>query len=234
MLKFRKRIREIGPKHSSLSGFVSSIKLRKEIQFESSLERDFIFLQEFNEGVKGFLEQPFRIKLNEQYSTINTISYTPDFIIEYFDKNKPVEIVEVKYSNDSQLRNNDYIKKLSFVKKYCSSIGYKFRVYTEIDIRVLNETYLSNIKFLFHYRSVFENRNLNVEKVSSITPAMTFLLDTLEQLNETTIKEFLEVVVKKEHYSGEYLFYLWYLVANKFISCDLQKPLGYSSVIWRE
>ena len=52
MRNLKKRVREIGLKYSSLSGQINSQKIKQPVQFESSLERDFIYLLEFDSRKK--------------------------------------------------------------------------------------------------------------------------------------------------------------------------------------
>ena len=74
----RKRVREINLKHFSLSGQITSLKNNSIVKFESSLERDYSILLEFDSNVKNYLEQPLVI----EYSINNRKRrYTPDFFI---------------------------------------------------------------------------------------------------------------------------------------------------------
>ncbi len=73
------KVRKIGLKHSSLSGSFFSAKTNKEVQFESSLERDFIFLLEMDWVIESYHEQPITIYYSD--SEGKQRSYTPDFFI---------------------------------------------------------------------------------------------------------------------------------------------------------
>ena len=61
--KISKRLRGIPPKYSSLSGIVNISSFNKSIQFESSLERDFILFMEFNNNVIFFFRTTIRNSL---------------------------------------------------------------------------------------------------------------------------------------------------------------------------
>lgn len=71
MLKLKKRAREISFKSSSLSGQISSKKLNKSVQFESSLEKDYIYLLEFDKSVGRYLEQPLIIHYKDTIDLSN-------------------------------------------------------------------------------------------------------------------------------------------------------------------
>ncbi|NMM50313.1 TnsA endonuclease N-terminal domain-containing protein [Marinigracilibium pacificum] len=226
LLIFKKRVREIGNRHRSLSGFISSEKINKDVVFESSLERDFIILQEFNDAVSCYLEQPFKVKL------ANDLSYTPDFIIEYFDESP--EVVEIKYSDDPLLKDKKYLEKLDLMREFCKKNDFRFSLYTDVDIRVLNDEYLNNLMHLINYRNIYSFDIYSQDQMNKMKRKMSKILDFLVDEGEMTIKNLLFKLKLLEEYPGELLFYLWYLIANRFISCDLHSKINYDTKIWKD
>lgn len=79
----------------SLTGRISSVTNNSVVEFESSLERDFIYLLEYNPEVNQYFEQPIIIKF---YFKRKEKSYIPDFYVEYSEDKK--ELIEIKYQRD--------------------------------------------------------------------------------------------------------------------------------------
>ena len=111
--------------YSSVSGNYP-FKSEKTISFESTLERDFIVLMEFNPLVLDITEQPITI----EYQNLNNrkASYTPDFKVDFLaESNIPSSyIVEVKprkfiKSNWVKLR-----EKFKLATSYAKEHGYIF------------------------------------------------------------------------------------------------------------
>ena len=60
-------------------GKFPSLKNKTMVWFESHLERDFIYLTEFDKSVIKYQEQPFKI---QYFINGKKYKYTPDFLIE--------------------------------------------------------------------------------------------------------------------------------------------------------
>jgi hypothetical protein len=122
-------------------GKFPSLKLGRIVWWESLLERDFIYLLEFDGAVLSYAEQPFRIRY-----TLNgkRHSYTPDFLVNR--KNKR-QIVEVKLRKKAGKEH--YVILFRIIAAVCRNEGYEFVVATECDIRV--QPRLDNIKLLWRY-----------------------------------------------------------------------------------
>jgi len=70
-------------------GFFPSIKNGRPVAFESHIERDFLYLLEYDRNVVNYYEQPFTInyKQNDRQRR-----YTPDFLVIRSDKTQVIEI----------------------------------------------------------------------------------------------------------------------------------------------
>jgi hypothetical protein len=137
-----RRVREISNKGGRKNiGKFPSLKLGRIVWWESLLERDFIYLLEFDGDVLSYAEQPFRIRytLNGKRN-----SYTPDFSVNR--KNKR-QIVEVKLGKKAG--EEHYVILFRIIAAICLNEGYEFVVATECDIRV--QPRLDNIKLLWRY-----------------------------------------------------------------------------------
>lgn len=230
LLKFKKRVREISLKYSSLSGHISSKKLNKPVQFESSLERDFIYLLEFDFNVKMYLEQPLEIPYKDE-NGINRV-YIPDFAVSYHDKFRKNEIIEIKYESELLLKNPNLILKHEAARKYCIANNLMFRICTDVDIRETNNIKLKNIKFLSSYRDYFDNINYKATGLEFNATYDIFLTKIIRKEKEISIQKLINKVSTDYQKQAELIFIIWYLIANNFISCNLNKPLNMNSTVW--
>ncbi|MCY1162117.1 hypothetical protein D9M71_24620 [compost metagenome] len=144
---------------SKVIGFFASNKLKLLIPWESQLERDACYLFEYDENIKKYTSQPKTFVFSYQGKKIK---YTPDFYVEYQDKE--FEYIEIKYSES--LRNEKTVKKLKLVKNYFDFIKIKFKILYDDEIRL--QPRLKNIKFLYKYskNSYYNYSNLGLEKTT--------------------------------------------------------------------
>src|SRR5699024_7592201 len=87
-------VRIIGPNRRSLTGLVTSEGASQA--FESSLERDFFVLLDFNRCVQSFHAQP--VTIHYRYAGRDR-RYTPDVFVLYYGYEDPT-FYEVKYRDD--------------------------------------------------------------------------------------------------------------------------------------
>lgn len=106
--------------------------------WESPVERDYIYLLEFDLDVSFFKEQPVKIKYKYKNKPRK---YTPDF---YVERNSTRELIEVKPA--SKVNDPKNIIRFLAGAQYCKNKGYVFKVVTDEQIRKGN--LLSNIKLL--------------------------------------------------------------------------------------
>lgn len=212
-----KKVRDIPLKENSLSGKIISQKNDSIIEFESSLERDFIYLLEFNNDVCDYCEQP--IKLSK-----DNLFYTPDFYINYF-KGKN-ELVEIKYSTDLLINFEKYQRKFQLAREYCKENNLVFKVLTEVEIR---NQYLENAKFLLRFRSNF---NVGHQINSSHMHDVDLLMAKVIELKDTTFTELINQCCKTEAKKAELIHILWYLISIDKIKIDLNSKLSMNQKIW--
>lgn len=235
MLKLKKRVRNIDLKYSSLSGQISSKKLQKSIQFESSLERDFIYLIEFDIDVKEYLEQPLIIPYTDLYGKHR--KYTPDFLISYHDKFRKKEIIEIKYEEELIKNNKELNHKLNEARLYCIRNNMVFRVCSDNYIRNKNCVLLRNVKFLSRYRDYYDDINYKHTGVVVNTQNAHLLMEKLRMVNEYTISQLINHTSNDNqdvYFKAKLIFLIWYLIANNHIECDLSQWLSYNTIIWTD
>ncbi|MFC0414163.1 TnsA endonuclease N-terminal domain-containing protein [Cytobacillus solani] len=112
----------------SIRGKHNSTKMHRMIPWESTLERDFIKLLDFDPTVINFRFQPERIDYVYQGKKLK---YYPDFLVVKNDMKK--YLYEVKAED----KINDEKNKIKFQVglKYCGARNMKYLVVTEKDIR---------------------------------------------------------------------------------------------------
>ena len=87
-----KSVRKIGPTRCSVSGYYSFRNIAS-IPYESSLERDFVMLHEFDDNVIEIVSQPVSIPF-----ALNGCNYQyhPDYLVLFQNCTKSGMLVEVK------------------------------------------------------------------------------------------------------------------------------------------
>jgi len=205
---------------TSLTGFIPSTKSNRLHEFESSLERDFIRISEFDSNVAEFVEQP--VVINYDIDGKDR-TYVPDFLIHYKHSTTPGKwlkplLVEVKYREDLKKNWSNLRPKYMAALKFCDKKGWKFKILTEVEIRT---EFLENAKFLQKYKTA---------RVSS--EDFSFLMTKIHDLRMTTPKELLLCSSDNENRRASLLYCLWYMIANTVIGVDLTRRITMESGIW--
>lgn len=228
MLKLKKRVREISYKSYSLSGIINTSYMREPVQFESSLERDYIYLLEFDLKVNQYLEQPLEIAYKDAKGKDR--KYIPDFAVDYF--NKPGEIIEIKYENILKTNFEELALKFKEAEKFCKKFNLTFKVITEKYIREERGVELENYKFLSRYRDYFQNIKEFDSVYPEMNPDINLLHEMIIKLKESTVQELVDKCSRDKNKQAELIFLTWYLVSTNFIGADFTQKLGLNSMIW--
>ncbi len=213
--------RVINSSKTSNTGKISSSKNNLFRMYESSLEKDLMYILEFDCNVKDFEEQPVTIEYQSPEGLIR--KYTPDFLVRYRNHSlksaamKPT-LIEVKYQEDLK-RNFQFLKpKFDAAVDYAEKNDMVFKVLTEAEIRT---EYQLNAKFLVKYISA----HVDLDKLDH-------LLNMMNDYQRSTPEEIILASAASRNMQGYYLYTLWHLIANGFIKCDLNRRLTMKSVIW--
>ncbi|MBP8060090.1 MAG: TnsA endonuclease N-terminal domain-containing protein [Chloroflexi bacterium] len=109
-------------------GYFPSLKMHRMVQFESTLERDLIYLLDFEPQVAEFEEQPLKITYPHDGKTL---TYTPDF--QMVSTRGRTVLLECKprcfVSSDENQR------KFRAAQTWCVERGWHFQVVTEEQLR---------------------------------------------------------------------------------------------------
>lgn len=223
MLDCKKRVREIGGKYGSLTGIKYGNK--KITHFESSLERDYIYLLEFDPKVNSYQEQPLRVHFKDRNQTKRI--YTPDFLVE--SRNSTL-LVEIKYQAYLDKHKDLLEDKFNAAHEFCSKHGIQFKVITENEIRG-NKVYLDNLKFLSNYSMDVNNfdyifgRDLSLKKMRKV-------LNLITTKEKSSVQSILNEISSEFSVQAEHLYWIWCLLSQGWIKSDLNIKLTTKSVLW--
>lgn len=125
----------------NIKGMFPSQKMGGPIYFESLIERDFIYLLEYETAVTHFKEQPFTIRYPFNGRSHR---YTPDFYFLYADKEV---VAECKPAN--RVNKPDNQRKFNAAHAWCGERGSAFMVVTDEALR--QGCRLRNIKDMHNF-----------------------------------------------------------------------------------
>jgi hypothetical protein len=125
-------------------GRFPSWKLGQMVMFESKLERDYLYLLDYDPAVVAIRGQWPRIRyvLDGKFRT-----YWPDFRVERLNKRQIIEVKPAK-----KARKEDNVRRFQAIRQVCLDKGYEFALVTEETIRL--EPRLKNIKLLWRYSRI--------------------------------------------------------------------------------
>ncbi len=198
---------------------VASRKNDRLVASESSLERDFLVLLEFDPAVERYEEQPVRIEYVDAGGRRRT--YTPDVLVYYRADLFPVRpplLCEVKYHDELTARWEEFKPKVRAGRAYARGQGWRFKLVTERKVRT---PYLQSAKFLRPYRALA----VNDEDVGLI-------LDALREAGESDPERLLTLIHHDPYKRAELLPTLWHLVSHGRVGADLNQPLTMRSPLW--
>jgi len=212
--------RKIKPTRRSVSG-AYMFRGEDAIEFESTLERDFIQRTEFSLSVLGIVPQPCQIEYLAPSGRRQV--YTPDFLVHYRlgnrsyeDYPKPV-LVEIKPEAEWRQHWRKWLSKWKAAHAYARQQGWEFHIRDESRIR---DQALKNINFLSRYKRMAFPQ----EESSAV-------LETAEQMGTVTMDYLLA-----RHFMGVYqaqgIAHLWHLLATRMLDCDISRPLSNFTELW--
>ena len=205
--------RKIKKSHISVTGYFSSYKNKRQINFESKLEHDFYLLLEFDETVKSYIEQPFKVYYIYQDKKRR---YTPDTLVNYIDGIQKVFEVKplFKIQNDVELQEKIELQK----QKIKEEKNLELCIFTDANI---DRIYMDNIKIIYNLVFIKENKEIQ-DKIRN----------ELLKLNvPLPIKELLDKLTSNQSDRLKYIPYLWNLVFNNPECIDFTKKITMASII---
>jgi hypothetical protein len=211
--------RVIPKNYRTVTGRLASSKNRRLIGFESTLEKDFYLLLEFDTEVDTFEEQPVTITYADP--TGKRHRYTPDVLIRYqrdASRDRPDALCEIKYRHDLREHWLEYKPRFKAAARYATQHGWRFRLVTERDVRTPR---LHHARFLLHYR----HQPVDAQDVQHV-------LSTLGARGATQPQTLMQACSCERDRQARLIPVLWYLVAHGQVAIDLSRPLSMHSTIW--
>lgn len=213
-------VRVIPRSRRSVTGHLSW-RRQHSIQYESTLERDFIVRQEFDLAVAQVISQPCRIPFVTRSG--RSSQYTPDFLVVYATDSAPPSLqqkpllVEVKPEADWRVHWREWLSKWKAARRYAASQGWQFRIMDESRIRTQA---LANIQFLRRYRDAA----FPVEESD-------WIVQSVRELGSANF-EYLLARHFQGMYEAEGVAHLWSLLAQRRLDCDICLPLNNQTEFW--
>lgn len=134
-------VRSVANRGGNIIGRFPSLKMQRMIAFESLLERDFIYLLDYDAAVTWFEEQPLTIEYQHEGKLLH---YTPDF---HLVEDGQQVLVECK--PDRFVNTTDNQRKFAVAQAWCQACDWQFRVVTDDEVRAGYR--LHNVKLLTAY-----------------------------------------------------------------------------------
>lgn len=187
-------------------GKFPSLKNKSIVWFESHLERDFLYLIEFDKDVIKYQEQPFKIKY---FLAGKQRFYTPDFFVKRQNKKQVIEI-----KPQSKTESEEFIHFSNQMKSLFDEKGYEYHVITDLTIRL--QPKLSNIKRLWRYARI------------PITARHEILI--YELFSNSSILSLAETCSFFSH-AKEQKDLVYTLLFHSYLLTDIEKPISAESLI---
>lgn len=157
--------------------FFTSFKM---VHCESSIERDYVRLADFDPNVVDIIYQPLTIHYLYKH---RKRKYYPDFKI--LKKDGKIAIVEIKSSN--KLNKSDNVIKYMIGRLYCEKMGWEYHIATENEIRP--GALQNNLSLL----RAFGNQPVEIKKLNAVlnnlqmsgTCTISMLRDNCSELDES-------------------------------------------------
>ncbi|HEY9204988.1 MAG TPA: TnsA endonuclease N-terminal domain-containing protein [Candidatus Methanoperedens sp.] len=190
-------------------GKFPSLKMRRTVMWESQIERDFLYLLEFDADVLSFYEQPVEILYAHKTKTGR---YFPDL---YVERRSCKELIEIKPSS----KLNDPKNKIKFLagEEYCRRRGWIFRVVTDDNIREGN--LLKNVKLLNRYAAV------------DVSTEFEQHTQSLVETNDGEIGLAELIVRSREKFGKAAISNIYSLLYHQLLYADLKKTLSDQTTI---
>jgi hypothetical protein len=134
-------VRNVTNRGGNVIGRFPSLKMQRMIAFESLLERDLIYLLDYDANVTWFEEQPLTIEYPYEGKTLH---YTPDFHLIEHDQH-----VLVECKPDHFVATADNQRKFAGAQAWCLACDWQFRIVTDAEVRAGYR--LHNVKLLTAY-----------------------------------------------------------------------------------
>jgi len=221
-MRISQKKRKIGYTYGSVSG-VFPFRGKKNIQFESTLERDLLMIMEYDPCVTDVIEQPVTIEYTNKNG--REVTYTPDFLVHYHPPH-PLCNYKLNVSKLIEVKPNNLLKKnwlairpkLKIGTAHARQQGWIFCIYDESRIR---STCLDNINFLKRHRNHQYDAHEELRIINYIT-----------KKKNVSVEKLLKYLYSSEADKRTAKFQIWHLLSKHKLLCDMGRPLNITTTIW--
>jgi hypothetical protein len=206
-------VRKIPKNYLFVTGGYSSQKNKVMDGFESLLEKEYLMLLDFDDGVESFEVQPVRIPVSGVRN-----GYVPDVLVKYRTDPETGEIrrpllAEVKHSDDLERNRDKYAKKFAAAHAYAEERDWQFAVVDQTQIRTPR---LANLKFLREYRNIEPNEQ-DVKNALKQVGKLSKL---------ASVSSLLAAICKQDNDRLHWLPVIWHMVLTKQLVVDLDQLMS--------
>ncbi len=166
-------VRKVSNRGGNIVGKFPSLKTKRMVQFESTVERDYLYLLDYEADVIHFEDQPLTIEYRHEGKLLR---YTPDFLVV-----KPGQHILIECKPQALVSSEGNQLKIAAAHEFAVRQGWQFRVVTDVEIH--SGSRLRNIKLLRQCAclviraevkgwvySVLQNTPLTIAQVQAAVP----------------------------------------------------------------
>lgn len=134
-------VRRVSNRGGNIIGKFPSLKMRRMIAFESLIERDYLYILDYEPVIEWFEEQPVTIEYQDNGKMLH---YTPDFHLVEAGQNVLVECKPEVFVGRSENQ-----RKFQAAINWCAERDWDFKLITDSQLRTDHR--LDNIKLMTYY-----------------------------------------------------------------------------------
>ncbi len=199
-------IRRVRNSGGNVIGTFPSLKMREQIPYESTIERDLLFFLEYDASVMRYQAQPFAITGSSADGTART--YIPDFQVIRTDCKEIVECKPTAHLHEAHAQ-----QQLALGQAWADDNQHLFVVITDADLRTGHR--LANLKLLWRYSRL------------CVPPSITSRCRSILIAQPAGLSlEALAAALSDTSSSFELLPYLYHLLFEHILHTDLTQPLS--------
>lgn len=218
--------------HRSLAGKFYRAREHKQVQHESNLEKDFLYIADFDCRVLKISAQPLTLTYRDREGQIR--SYTPDYSLQVLPSKEGIRrlIIEVKYVEELEKKADELKDRFDAMRLWCADNNAEFHIVTEEDLR---GPLLDNVRAFkqFQHDRIEHQREENV----GIDPEVEdIIIRTVAKNPSSPIGTILDLcVASEEERSRKERDYvqncLWRLIAYQALHINMREELTYDTPV---
>lgn len=194
----------------AITGQFPSLKMRRTIEYASSIERDLLFFLEFDQAILRYQAHPTGVSQSLADGSIHR--YTPDFLLDYVDEQVMVECKPADRLDHPHTR-----QQCQLGQQWAEANNVCFRLVTDAELR--EGHMLANLKLLWRY-----------SRLGNPVPVMRSCRQVLSEVEALPLGELCTQLEKRVTAS---LPLVYHLLFHHHLWTDLHQSLTPDSIIRR-